>query len=240
MRGSWYRLVHTVTTLRAAFQFSAGARDFCVLWRVQTGSVTQPATYSMGTGGRGGGGTWGWPLASEQCWGYEWVELYLPSITRLNGVQRGNFTFTMTRPKLNTENRTRRKTLKTYEKKHKTHPTEMTGQETTAHSFKDIEMLIETGIRIRQEAWAVKVGQYHGPLLLPKQPVLYVLHSPPWSPTPQCCGWALVEPRPWDQGSPYAASWLTTRYWFCSIHHAYTLHSSSNQHSAVNRSSGWP
>lgn len=93
MRGSWYRVVHTVTTLRAAFQFSAGTRHFCVLWRVQTGSVAQPATYSMGTGGGGGGGTWSWPLASEQCWGYEWVELYLPSITRLNGVQRGNYIY---------------------------------------------------------------------------------------------------------------------------------------------------
>jgi hypothetical protein len=71
-------------------RFPAGAGNFSLHRCVQNGSEAHPASYTMGTGGSFHGGkptgAWSWPLTSIWCRGQEWVELYLHSPVRLNGV----------------------------------------------------------------------------------------------------------------------------------------------------------
>jgi hypothetical protein len=45
--------------------FPAGARDFCLLRSVQTGTGSHPASYPMGTGGKAAG-AWSWPFTSAE------------------------------------------------------------------------------------------------------------------------------------------------------------------------------
>jgi hypothetical protein len=68
-------------------RFPAGAGNFSLHHRVQTGSGTHPASYPTGTRGTFPG-AWSWPLTSISCWRQECVKLYLHSPIHLHGVVR--------------------------------------------------------------------------------------------------------------------------------------------------------
>jgi hypothetical protein len=84
-------------------RFRAGAGNFSLHHRVQTGSGAHPASYPMGTWGSFLGGkatgAWSWPLTPSSSDVKECVELYLhsPYTPSWRGAQlkhRDNFTFT--------------------------------------------------------------------------------------------------------------------------------------------------
>jgi hypothetical protein len=62
-----------ITCWTAEIRLPAGARDFCLLNSVQTGSEALPASYPMGTGvsfrGSKAAAAWNWPLTSIWCRG---------------------------------------------------------------------------------------------------------------------------------------------------------------------------
>jgi len=77
---------------RSGVQIPACEIEFCGLQTVQTGSWAHPASYWMGTGVTSPlvkhPGSEGWSIATIYRWGYEWVELYLHSLS-LPGTNRG-------------------------------------------------------------------------------------------------------------------------------------------------------
>lgn len=73
-RNSWDSSVSVATELwtgQSAFGLPAGARDFSLLWNIQSGSGAHPAFYSVGMGGGGSffgdtaAGAWHWQLTSS-------------------------------------------------------------------------------------------------------------------------------------------------------------------------------